>query len=76
MLIDKELKIDPKVMHNDVKRRFCGSNVHCGSCRHARIQYGIVFPRSGKLCGSNADLCSDVVGPSSSYLSDWFSAFR
>ena len=37
------------LMHDDVKHCFCGSNVHCGSCSHARIQYGGVFPRSGKF---------------------------
>ena len=37
------------LMHNDVKQCFCGSNVHYGNCSHARIQYGVVFPRSGKF---------------------------
>ena len=35
--------------HNDVKQCFCGSNVHYGSCSHARIQFGVVFLRSGKF---------------------------
>ena len=52
-------------MHNDVKQCFCSSNVHCGSCSHARIQYGVLFPRSGKfkwqLCRY---ICSDMAGPS------------
>ena len=55
-------------MHNDVKHCFVDSNVHCGSCSHERIQYGIVFPGSGKFNGSNADICSDVAGPLSSGL--------
>ena len=28
------------LMHNDVKQCFRGLNVHCGSCSHARSQYG------------------------------------
>ena len=39
-------------MHNDVKQYFRGSNVHCESCSHERIQY----------FGSNTDMCSDVAG--------------
>ena len=41
-----QLVID--LMHNYVKQSFCGSNVHCGSCSHAPIQYGVVFPQSVK----------------------------
>ena len=47
-------------MPNDVKQCFGGSNVHCGSCSYDRIQYG------------NADVCSDVAGPSSSGSDDLF----
>ena len=55
-------------------RSFQGSNVHCGSCSHERIQYGVIFPQSGKLknYGSNADICSDVARPSSSGLGNLF----
>ena len=31
------------LMYNDVKQCFCGSNMHCGSCSHVRIQCGVVF---------------------------------
>ena len=31
------------LVHNHVKQCFCGSNVHCGSCSHVRIQRGVVF---------------------------------
>ena len=54
-------------MHNDVKQCFRGSNVHCGSCSN----------EEGNLNDSNANICSDVVGTSSSgsgdlfELSDW-----
>ena len=60
------------LMHNDVKQCFCCSNVRCGSCSLARIQYGVVFPRSGNLNDRNAEMCSDVAGPSSSGLRDLF----
>ena len=61
-----ELAID--LMHNDVKQCFCGSNVHCGSCSHARIQYGVVFPWSWKFEWQKCwhVLHSDVAGPLSS----------
>ena len=39
-------------MHHDVKQYFRGSNVHCGSCSHERIQYGVIFPAAGCLNGS------------------------
>ena len=55
--------------HNDVKQCFCGSNVHCGSYSHARIQYSVVFPLAENL---NADMCSDMAGPSSSGSGDLF----
>ena len=45
------------LMHNDAKQ--CFSNVHCGSCSHARIH-------------RNADMCSDVAGASSSSSGDLF----
>ena len=43
------------LMHNDVKQCSRCSNAHCSSCSHERIQYS-----------SNADMCFDVAGPSSS----------
>ena len=49
---------------------FLDSNVHCGSGSHERIQYGGVFPEVGNVNGSNADVCSDVAGPSSSGSGD------
>ena len=60
------------LMHNDVKQCFYGSNVHCGSCRHARIQCGVVFPEAVNLNGRNADMCSDVAGSSRSRSGDLF----
>ena len=57
-------------MHDDVKRCFPGSKVHCGSCSHERLQYGVIFPEAGHLNGSNADMCLDVVGASSSGSGD------
>ena len=45
--------------------------MHCGSCSHERIQYGIVFPEAGNLNGSNADLWSNVAGPSRSGSGDF-----
>ena len=60
-------------MHNDVKQCFFSSHVHCGSCIHARIQYGVVFPRRGKFkWHGNADMCSDVAGLSISGSGDLF----
>ena len=47
-------------MHNDVKQYFRGSNVHCGNCSH----------EEGSLNVNNADMCSDVAGPSSSGSDD------
>ena len=44
------------LMHNDVKQCFCSSKVHCGSCSHAQIQYGVVFPEAGNLNGSNVGM--------------------
>ena len=38
--------------------------MHCGNSSHERIQYGVVFPEAGNLNGSNADMCSDMAGPS------------
>ena len=43
------VKRSTDLIHNDVKQCLCGSNVHCASCGHARIQYGVVFPWSGKF---------------------------
>ena len=60
------------LMHNDVKQYFRGSNVDCGSCSHKRIQYGVVFSVAGNLNGSDADMCCDVTGPSSSGSGDLF----
>ena len=60
------------LMHNDIKQYFCGSNVHCGSCSHVRIQYGVAFPEAGNLNGSNADMCSVVARPLSSGSGDLF----
>ena len=57
------------VMHNVVKQCFCSSNVHCGSCSHARIQY---YPEARNLNGSNAVTCSHVAGPSMSGSGDLF----
>ena len=57
-------------MDNDVKQCFRSSNVHWGSCSHERIQYGVVFPQSGNSNGSNADMCSEVAGPSNSGSGD------
>ena len=37
------------LIHNDVKQCFRGSNVHCGIFSHERIQFGVVFPQSGKF---------------------------
>ena len=37
-----------------------------------RIQYDVVFPEAGNLNGSNADMCSDVAGPSISGSGDLF----
>ena len=58
------------LMHNDVKQCFRGLNVHCGSCSHEQIQYGV--SEAGNLNGNNADTCSDVAGPSSSGSDDLF----
>ena len=33
---------------------------------------GLYFPKVGNLNGSNADMCSDVSGPSSSSLDELF----
>ena len=60
------------LIHNDVKQYFRGSNVLCGSCSHKRIQYGVLFPEARNLSGSNAGMCSDVAGPSSSGSGDLF----
>ena len=35
------------LMHDDIKQCFRVLNAHCGSLSHERIQYGVVFPRSG-----------------------------
>ena len=63
-------------MYNDVKQRFRGSNVHCGSCSHEEegIQYDVVFqfPEERNLNGSNADMCFDVAEPSSRDSGDLF----
>ena len=45
--------------------------MHCGSFRHEQIQYSY-FPEAGNLNGSNADMRSDVAGPSSSGSGDLF----
>ena len=37
------------LLNNDVKQCFGSSNMHCGSCSHERIQYGVLLPRSGKF---------------------------
>ena len=37
------------LMQDDVKQFFRGPNVYCGSCSHEQIEYGVVFPRSGKF---------------------------
>ena len=37
------------LMHSAVKQCFRSSNVHRGSCSHGRIQYGVVFPPTGKF---------------------------
>ena len=64
-------------MHNDVKQCFRGSNFHCGSCISNESTMASYFPEVGNLNGSNADICSDVAGPSSSgsgnlfELPDW-----
>ena len=59
-------------MHNDVKQCFSGSNVHGDSCSNAGVQYEPYFPEAGNLNGRNAEMCSDVVGPSSSGSGDLF----
>ena len=63
-------------MHNDIKQCFCGSHVNCGSCSHARIQYSVVFLRSGKFKGRNAYMCSDVAASSSTGSGDFVCSFR
>ena len=56
-------------MHNDVKQCFRGSNVHCGSYSHERIQ----FPEApGNLNSSNVDICNDVARSSSGSSGDLF----
>ena len=65
-LANKNTGID--LMHNGVNQCFCSSNVHCGSCSHARV----VFPEAGNLNGSNTDMRSDVAGPSISGSGDLF----
>ena len=56
--------------HNDVKQCFRGSNVHWGSCDESNI--ASYFPEGENLNGSNADMRSNVAGPSSSGSGDLF----
>ena len=49
-------------MHNDVKQCFCSNDSNMAS----------YFPEAGNLNGSNSDMCSYVVGPSSSGPGDLF----
>ena len=54
-------------MHNDVKQCSPGSNVYC---RRVIVtnesNMASYFPEAENVNGSNADMCSDVAGPSSS----------
>ena len=59
-------------MYDNVKQCLRGSNVRCGSCSQERILFGVLFRRSRTSNGSNADMCSDVAGPSSSGSGDLF----
>ena len=58
------------LMHNDV-RAFAARNVHSGSCTESRTN-SIGRPEEENLNGSNADMSSDMAGPSSSGLGDLF----
>ena len=65
------------LMHNDVKQCFCSSNVHCGSqvVMH-EFNMASYFLEAEKINGRNADMCSDMAGPSISGSGDLLSIFR
>ena len=60
------------LINNDVKRCFRGSNVHCGSVVTNESNMASYFPEAGNSNGGNADLSSNVAGPSSSGSGDLF----
>ena len=62
------------VTHNDVKQCFRGSNVHCAVVVVVTNESNMTsyFPEAGNLNGSNADISSDVAGPSRSGSGDMF----
>ena len=57
-------------MHVDEIQCFCGSNVHCVVTQKSDM--ALYFPVAGSLNGSNADMCSDVIGMSISGSDDLF----
>ena len=63
------------LIHNDVKQCFCGSNVYCGGCFKNTHESNMAsyFPaRAENVKGKNAEMCSDVGGPSNSGSGDLF----
>ena len=55
--IDKNTFCLAKACQKLQQQCFCGSNVHCNSCSHARIQYGVVFPLSTKFKLAAREIC-------------------
>ena len=60
------------LMHNDVKQCFRYSNGIVGVVVTNEFNMVLNFPEARNLNGNNADMCSDVVGPSSSSAGDLF----
>ena len=59
-------------MHNDVKQCFRGSTCIVGVVVTNKSNMASYFPEAGNFNDSNAEVCSDVAGPSSSSSSDLF----